>query len=226
MARWRTSKASAESITMLTSEVTKTDDQASAENPSHAQFRVTPARKPAPSPEALQFSPQGIVDQLVAAVLPLIDEPGNDKRPGKTDLDVIQALSPLIGHITVETAVFLYGLIDMAETVLDQGKGLQADRRLDALTVVKWILEDFASYARASSPACAAARVSLALIKSADEHFTEDHNDEGIRRSLKWDIQDMRSNDFCGETFTEAYPAEPRWLQSKQRCHKEWSPRV
>jgi hypothetical protein len=61
------------------------------------------------------FTPSAFVEQVTAAVLPLVDEnDGTVLREGKTLADVADAVVPPFGHYTVEDAVFAHRMLKWA----------------------------------------------------------------------------------------------------------------
>lgn len=100
-------------------------------------------------------TPLHLIDQIVDAMLPLIDrETFNVKGdiPAK-----VATLAPVIGQATVADAVLLFAMVDAAD-VFGGYTGLIESRRSTALDVLKHLLEDFIISAEASGPACVRAR--------------------------------------------------------------------
>ena len=70
------------------------------------------ASRPSVAHQTLSLS--AFMEQVIEAVLPLLDESGTDLREGKTRTDAVIALQPLFGHFTVFDAVMVHFMPDPA----------------------------------------------------------------------------------------------------------------
>jgi hypothetical protein len=116
------------------------------------------SRVHAPSP----FTPSVFVEQVTAAVLPLVDEgDGTELRAGKTRADAIEALLPLFGHYAVEDAVYAHRMLRGADCHWSEPAN-RDDPRAHAIYEAREALVHFICHAMSTGPACAAARAAFA----------------------------------------------------------------
>lgn len=154
--------------------------------------------------------PTEFVDRIIEAIKPALDEEGEfESTPA-----LVQALMPIMADFTVADAVYAIAMLHTvnatlpAETV--DGKDCPI---LNGLFRVNDLLQDFASFAWATSKHCAAARAKL-MEKSTDDGEWEVRFPSALARSIRHDMSNLVSGHFGGETFTSVQRASglPLWL--------------
>jgi hypothetical protein len=189
----------------------------------HPARRSTSAHSECPAPTAASIdlrSPSAFVRQLIEAVVTTI-KLTEDRRvdySATDDRKTFEALRPYLDGYTVADAGLLLPTIYAAG-------GLAADPPENdveswAMGAVHMMLEDFLAEARASSPTCVEVRARIAgmCMDDSREHPSECAMN-GIRERVRWDISDLRSNQFYGDTFGGTQPGEhyPNWLQRSEK---------
>jgi hypothetical protein len=147
------------------------------------------------------FTPSAFVEQVTAAVLPLIDpEHGTDLREGKTLADVIEAVVPLFGHYTVEDAVYAHQTLRHAATHWSEPVNGD-DPRAHAIFEAREVLTHFICRAMSTSPACAAARAAFAQEGDGDGEELPEDMSKPLHFRISCDVAVLRKGRFDGERF-------------------------
>jgi hypothetical protein len=168
---------------------------------------------------AVLRSPTALVRELIEAVVPTVKlHDGRVDYGAKDDRKTFEALRPLLGSYTVADAGLLLQMIYAAGGLVRDPP--ENDVESWAMGVVHIMLEDFLAEARASSPECVEVRARIVgmCMDDSREHPSECAMN-GMRERVRWDISDLRSECFYGETFggtsdDERYPA---WLEKSAK---------
>jgi hypothetical protein len=170
------------------------------------------------------FLPASFVDRLIDAVLPLVNDKGDNLGAGKTQDDVVMTLLPLCGHFTVADAVLAVFLLDAAESVIEhqtQGKLPPGhDNPRGQARYRAWsALADFACHGWAMGPACVSARASM--LRRTDEEYFGDDSYNALLDQIERDIRSLRSGDFassdCFGQIERHSGGLPDWLWRSKR---------
>jgi hypothetical protein len=174
----------------------------------------------APRAPAVLRAPTALVRELIAAVVPTVKlhEDGRVDYGAKDDQKTFEALRPLLGSYTVADAGLLLQMIYAAGGLVRDPP--ENDVESWAMGAVHIMLEDFLAEARASSPECVEVRARIVgmCMDDSREHPSECAMN-GMREMVRWDLSDLRSECFYGETFggtsgDERYPA---WLEKSAK---------
>lgn len=171
---------------------------------------------------AAPFSPPAVIDAVVAAVAHLVCEDGDGLADGKTDLDVIVALRPVLGHFTVAdagpTIQFLYSASDAR---LYRGNLCSRERSSYALFLAADNLMDFAASAAASSEACVTARQHLVQFGFVGGVELGTDNEAIIRDAICSDVDDLIGREFDGHRFGDT-DGPDAWVAYREARLKHW----
>lgn len=186
----------------------------------HPEQRQEPARKAPQITESVPptvCSPAAFVRRLIDAVVPTIQltEAGGVDYRATDDRKTFEALRPFLQGYTVADVGLLLPMIYAAGGLVRDPP--ENDVKTSAMGAVHMMLEDFLAEARATSPECVEVRariVGMCMDDDSREHPSECAMN-GIRKRIKWDISDLRSNCFYGDTFGGTHSEEryPSWLQ-------------
>lgn len=158
------------------------------------------------------------------ALLPLVSADGDNLAEGFEDKDVLRAMMPIVGDITVEDAVYLYLILHAAMNASYRKGG---ERQYFALYLAWSMIEDFATHGHASTADCVSARAIFA-IRKRDPGSAEDCNDDAVRHAHARDIDDLRNERFYGEQFNGGLLNEgrlPDWFHRHEQHFAEWKAR-
>ena len=145
------------------------------------------------------FSPASHVENLIQAVLPLVDHTdGSVLRPGCGISNVFEALSPYFGDYTVADAALMFYFMEAAHEICPGANPAPCldNPRSEAVFQIRKALEYFACSAPPSSPRCVEVRPNL--LDAADEDEIGLDGEDDLRRSIRRDIKRLRANDFSG----------------------------
>lgn len=185
----------------------------------------------------IALSPAAIVRAIITAAWPFV---GRDSGPTLRQFDgvavptapdeptsphvaLVRALAPLFKDYTVADAVHMLGMLRTVATGThpDVDEGLKNEDRTsdDILIGVCWILEKFASRARASGPECVSARARfLELVTEGEEDgwALGDLYEGALAKAVSEDVKAMRRGRFNPEPFGDGrsvgYSAWSSWL--------------
>lgn len=163
--------------------------------------------------------PTEFVDRIIEAIKPALDEEGEfESTPA-----LVQALMPIMAEFTVADAVYAVAMLHTVNATLpgetEEGKDCPI---LHGLFAVNNLLQEFASFAWASSKQCAAARARLLELSTGDGEW-ELRFPEAMARSVRQDLRNLVSGRFNGETFTSVQLANglPLWLLNVVKARDE-----
>lgn len=163
--------------------------------------------------------PTELVDRIIEAIRPILDEEGHcESTPA-----LVQALMPIMADYTVADAVYAISMLHTVNSSLPgetpEGKDCPV---LQGLFDVNNLLQEFASFAWASSKQCAAARARLMELSTGDLEW-ELRFPEAMARSVRRDMRSLVSGSFGGETFTSVQLASglPLWLIDVVKAREE-----
>jgi hypothetical protein len=152
------------------------------------------------------FTPSFFVEQVTAAVLPLIDvERATELAEGNTRADVEQALLPLFGHCTVEDAVYAHRLLFDAGVHWSNPEVPGDDPRLAEIYEARELLVHFICNGISTGPACAAARASFAERGDGDGDKLPDDLYCCLHFRISHDISNLRQRRFQGERLADHF---------------------
>lgn len=163
--------------------------------------------------------PSEFVDRIIEAIKPILDEEGDVESTPV----LVQALMPIMADYTVADAVYAISMLHTVNNSLpaetEDGKDCPI---LHGLFEVNNLLQEFASFAWASSKQCAAARARLLELSTADLEW-ELRFPEAMTRSVRRDLRNLISGSFSGETFTSVQLASglPLWLLDVVKARDE-----
>lgn len=163
--------------------------------------------------------PTEFVDRIIEAIKPILDEDGEvESTPA-----LVQALMPIMADYTVADAVYAIGMLHTANAALPgetaDGKDCPISKGFNQ---VKELVQEFASFAWASSKQCAAARAELLEVSTGDSE-RDVRFPEALARSVRNDTRSLVSGHFHGETFTSVQLASglPLWLLDVVKARDE-----
>lgn len=131
-------------------------------------------------------------NRVVEAILPLVDPEDREQlREDVGDAEVYAAVKPIFADYTVEEAVSA----SLAIRKVMNDRAIGEPDRFEAAFEARMILEDFICKARASSPACATARVNFLL--DGNDQTIGDDNRLCLYDALARDIECLRSGNFA-----------------------------
>jgi hypothetical protein len=140
------------------------------------------------------FSPAAFAEQVIAAILPLVDPEDRERlRDDVGDTEVYAAVKPIFADYTVEDAVLASYFIRHA------AKGEDFER-FEAACQARDILQDFICRGEPSSPACASARAYFLVHESSSDTIA-DANLPELHSRIASDIDAIRENHFRPDQF-------------------------
>jgi hypothetical protein len=147
-------------------------------------------RKPARGRATARRAKRDLADQVINAVLPLIDPEDKERlREECGEAEVYAALKPIFTDYTVEDAVLA------SFAIHERMDEREAPDRFEAMCQARDTLQDFICRGLPSSPACAAARVNF-LIEEARRSLIADSNMPVLYETIAHDIECLGRNLF------------------------------
>jgi hypothetical protein len=140
--------------------------------------------------------------------VPLIDK---DKlRDGKSRADVLEVLTPIVGHYTMTDAFLAWRMLRAAQCAsLYSGD----DSEGHALYEAAYLLETFVAHGSPSGADCVSARAAAVSLDVDGKKELGDDNDASARSSLIYDIAKLRHDRFHGERLADSHGRGlPIWL--------------
>lgn len=156
---------------------------------------------------AQPFSPSTFVEQVIEAVLPLINHKGDRIKEDVTPGRVVEVLKPLFGRFTVRDAVIAHFMLEPDSNT--NADDLDSDNpRKHALYEAREALVSFITNAKASSPECAVTRIYLA----EEEGDADEAPHANLMQAIADDVRHVRSGRYKGQCFGDTDPRHDGWF--------------
>lgn len=164
---------------------------------------IQPLPQPTPSRKRStpKRSPLMLVDEIIAAILPLVDCNGREPKVCASRLAQAEALAPVIGHYTISDAVLAHSLLEpMTYAPLCPGGG---DEIKEAAFAIRETLTWFVCAAGASGPGCVAARAYLVMREREEGTDFCGEGETAVARRMLDDVAALRSKTFRSQRFDD-----------------------
>jgi len=163
-------------------------------------------------------APAAFVRQLmdaVVGVMPFDNRGEPDSQPGPVEMrTTFSVLEPFLATYTVTDVGLLLNMVYASWALQRNARASDVDG--EAIGRIQSLLEDFLADAHASTPECTEVRAYfLGMCMDDAYNHPSDCTIEGLRSQIHWDISDLRSGHFDGETFGGRCQGDeyPLWLK-------------
>jgi hypothetical protein len=150
-----------------------------------------------------------LVVAVTNAVLPLVDEQGEELKAGVSPRHLYDALAPILGNCTVADACHILPALRRDNSLEPDTKN--GRRRSHARFEAMSMLEDFIAMAPASGPECVRARAWLLAEAIGNDGILGGWTNEEAAASLVRDIDCLIAGQFEGERFSDAAGKPASW---------------